>query len=458
MAQDFDPFRRVKAFTGTGTVTAGDRSMICRFDAHQRGDGAITIACEGDADASQIAKLMAPWPWDVEFSGTTSDGLLLTTSAAHVVSSTFKVFSQAGPVPKLRIIAGGLDAVGEATATTLRFGLTNLRKIQGNEKYSYTTPDGQTGARLRIRLRLGEFDVVIDHREDAETVLKEAATTRGVGLTAEATVAVEPGQVASADQAVSTLCDLLTLGQGAAVNWIYRDSLDEGGRVIATFCGNAITKPLGSSLALISDADMCAFVQAAFNVWEEADTRWEIRKAVLGYTDGKSPIDYLEARTVKMVVVFEHLKRVYLDRTNREYLLPDALFKSKVGDLGRIVANALQELFPEQPPETLRRLAGGLQGLHRTSFRAALKGVASDLRLPLDSRELDDLVEIRNRLVHAMQFSENVKLEKFQQFLLLTTLAGKLILAALRYEGPYYDWTTTPPRQAQLTLLPGAPS
>jgi hypothetical protein len=57
-----------------------------------------------------------------------------------------------------------------------------------------------------------------------------------------------------------------------------------------------------------------------------------------------------------------------------------------------------------------------------------------------------------------MQFSKDVDLSTSQQYDLLTTFAGRMILAALGYDGQYYDWTQRPPTLVKLARLPSPAS
>ncbi len=452
MSDRVDPSFRVKACSGMGTVTAGDIVLSCRFDAHQRSDGTIVIDCEGDAHAGEF-------PRDAQLIGTTAAGQQVESRRAHIVSHTPSM-GPLSPATRLRLKAGGLDVITPNRPwTTLRYGLTNFRKVLGNDEHHYTTPAGHPGWRRRIRFRLGEFDVVVEHHSDTDAVLEELEITRGIAVTAEAILTATPAKVAAADEVMRRLCHLLTLGQGETVSWIYRDSVDAYGQIVATFCGNAITKPYAAAHTLIADEDLCAFVQATFGAWDDAEARWGIRNAILAYSDAKIEIDYLESRALKMAVVIEHLKRVYLERTGHELTVPNEVFQAKVTDLRSRVMAVLKELYAGQPGEALGHvLANLLGGLNRTPFKAALKGAAAELRLPLDKRDLAALVLIRDRIVHAMQFSKDVELEPTEQYSLLMEFAGRFMLAALGYDGRYYDWSSRPPKLAKLERLPDAHS
>ena len=409
------------------------------------------IDCEADAHVGEL-------PWDAQLMGTTTAGQQVESWRAHIVSHTLSM-GPLSPTTKLRLMAGCFDVVTPNQPwTTLRYGLTNFRNILGNDVHHYTTPAGHPGWRRRIRLRLGEFDVVVEHHPDTEAVLEELKITRGIAVTAEAILTATPDQVAAADEVMRRLCHLLTLGQGETVSWIYRDSVDADGQIVATFCSNAITKPYAASHTLIDDNDLCAFVQATFGAWEDAEARWEIRNAILAYTDAKIEIDYLESRALKMAVVIEHLKRVYLERTKREFTIPTDVFMAKVADLRSRVMAVLKELYAGQSGEALSNVLAGLRGLNRTSFKSALKGVAAELRLAPDKKSLDRLVLIRNQIVHTMQFSKDVEVEPIGQYSVLMEFAGRALLAALRYDGRYYDWSSRPPKLAKLERLPDADS
>lgn len=449
-SSEFDPFRRVKAYSGTGTLASHKLSLECRFEAHQRGDGSIIIDCESD-DVS------GSWQSEAQLTGVTTSGQPLLTHGAHVTNSTMRFGAREGPSTQVRLVASQMEIGRSSRCTAFRYGLTNLRKLPS---HATRTQPSESGRRRGVRLSLGALEVTIEYRPDVDSVLKELAATHSVALTAEATVAAPATEAHSVDEAIQRMCHLLTLGQGSAVAWSYRDSVDEEDAVVATFCGNAITKPYGAAHRLIKDAHIPAFVQSTYDAWDEAEARWQIRNAILGYTDAKVHVDYLELRGLKMAVVLEHLKRVYLERTRREYTIDNESFREVVPALRTQIMAALKDLFAESSRQELgHTLAALIGGLNRTPFREAIRGVATELNLPLDNEELRTLAAIRNRLVHAMQFDDDIALSMSEQFDFLSDLAGRFILAALDYRGPYYDWRTRPrPTIAQLERLADPPS
>lgn len=449
-AAGIDPFRRVKAWSGDGTLTGLGQGLACRFQAHQRGDGTIIIDCDSDE----------PHPhggaWEAELAGTTVAGEAFRSIDAHVASATIRMGGQRQGT-SVRLRATRLEVGSGSGASQLRYGLANMHAIRRNEVYARAVGESRTEQRRCARLNVGGLDLMIEPRQDADAILKEAASVRGSALSAELTVAPLGGQSMEAiDEAMGKVCALFSLGQGSAVVWLYRESLAGAGNIVATHCVDAITKPHGAAHRLIADGDLCGFVQATFPAWDSADEKWGIRNAILGYTDAKIQVDYHELRALKMAIVIEHLKSVFLDRTGREYILPDDVFQAAFRELRRGVTNALKDAFPGQLGQTLEQLAAGVAGMNRTSFRNALRGVAAELRLPLEKEELDALVPVRNRLVHAMRFADDIPLSHIEQYNLLTTFTGRLLLAALEYDGSYYDWTQRPPVLVRLNRVSAA--
>lgn len=430
-----DPIWRVKEWSGTGEVVAGARKSPCSFRVHQRGDGTIVVDCENDGPATMSADRAA-------LHGTTDSGEPLVTWESWITRHT----STSGPEGQswtMRTLPSHADVGDPKGAKVLRYGLVNLGDIHDN-----TRPEGEDGP--CITLDLDGRRVRIFKRPDVESTLKELKLSHGIGITAEAVVEAGDLPLEATDEVVNRMCLLLTLAQGSGVHWIYRDAVDPSGRVVATHCLNAVSKPYGGSYVLVPNEHVVAFAEAAYPSWEQAERDWGVRNAILGYTDAKGHADYHELRAVKMAVVLEHIKGVYLERTHGEYTLPDDLFQQTLGTLQNGVRKLLKELFPDQQSNLLDRVVGALAGINRTSFPRAMRGAASEMDLALDKHELDRVTTVRNSLIHRMRFSTEVKMEDHEQYDLLNTFAGKLILAALHYHGTFYDWTTRPPRLVEL--------
>ena len=367
----------------------------------------------------------------------------VVAQSVHIIGRSISGFrvGKDEPTTTFRLSASSWDVGDASGGERLVYGLTNLPEFPGNSSRSFENEAGYEGWERCTRLTLGEVVAAIEHRDDAKFLLKELSITRGIAVTAEAVVHRSTSDISACDAAITRMCHLLTLALGTTVSWIYRTAVASNGRVMGTHRVAAVTKPYHGGIPLIADEDICAFVQSAYLEWDRAELNWRIRDSILAYTDAKIQVDYLESRSLKMAVLLEHLKGLFLERSGREFKLPDTAFKAVLPMLKERTLATLQDLLPDQPDDVLSQLASGLEGLHRTSFRAALRGAAAELRVPISSGELNQVVAVRNRLIHAMRFSDESGLKPHEQYFLLATVAGKLMLASLGYEGRFYDWT-----------------
>lgn len=428
-----------RVYKGSGHLTSEHGILDCQFTASQRPDGAIVIDCSGDA-----TRLPHNWGWDARLTGHTDDGARIETEGAHIVSSSLTMGGQ-GPSTRIRVISERLHiAKGQAAPIAYRYGLTNLRRLTPVQ-----TPEGE----IAVLIQAGDHEFRFKHASSDE--ITELTQTRSIGVTAEASVATTSGRAGELDEVIGRLCDLFTLGQASAVHWIYREALDANGDIVETVCLDAPTKPSGAAHRLIPDVNLRSFVESTYPRWDPAEANWEIRRAILGYTDAKVQVDYLEMRALKVAVVLEHLKSVFVRRTGREFTVANDLYQERVPTLRTRVMAVLKEVFEGQPGEALGQVvAGFVGGLNRRSFKDALKTMAAELRLPLGNDELRTLVPIRDHLVHTMSFDATAGLPPEKQYELLTTLVGRFLLAALEYDGPFYDWTGPRPEVRALLRLP----
>jgi hypothetical protein len=343
----------------------------------------------------------------IELRGETQTGYRVQARRA-LVGSAQLISSNRGRSTELRLSCAEATVERLGEIRSLRYGLTNLA-LHGNENYREELPNGGIYSGRQSRFDLDGFEVVIRSMLDSKEILDEVKATRGVSITAEATV-VTGLERERVDELMHQLCSLLSLGLGRGITWVYREALDASGCVAAALHGDAITKPWSSHEIVPSDR-IEAFVSAAFPHFRAAYERWGLRNAILGYNDALLEGDYLEFRALKMAIVMEYL---------------------------------------------MRRYRPG-----RSSFRETAKGMCAALGVPLGKDELELLREIRNSLVHEAMFLKTTAAPSvYEQYLLLATAVGVVLLAVVRYEGEWYDWRGASdgngPRRAVFPLVTGA--
>lgn len=388
----------VKDWRGSGDLLHGDRTFPCVFELVQIGSGRIVLTC----DVEGLAWLEKG---DARLVGHVDAGDDAFVERCFVRSCEPKTKDGLRTVVRMR--AGSYEVRNEGeTPSASRYGLTNVQSI-GND--AYRPPGG--GGQRQARFNLDGVDVVIRPVKDSRELCNEAQATRGVAVTAHALISAAAEDRERVEEVLGRLCLLLTLAQGHRVEWIYCEDLDDKGSLLSVRGRDAVTKPWGG-LHLVSDEATCRFVETAYPHFASASEPWGLEKAILSYNDAKLEGDYLEFRALKMAVVLEYLKGRYL---------------------------AAQRL-PKAPP-----------------FRKAVAGLFSSLSVPLSEDELAVLVRIRNSLVHEATFwSGKGAPREREQYLILTTVIGRVLLAILRYQGEYYDWRGASdgqgPRKATLSV------
>ena len=272
----------------------------------------------------------------------------------------------------------------------------------------------------------------------------------GVAITSEVIIYLDAAiDQEKAINTVKDICLLLTLSQGCRVSWLYYDVIGQDEKVIESFHGSAITKPL-SNLSLIAPEDTMEFLRNVHPNLPKQRESWELQKAIDAYTDAKVEGDFLEARALKMVILLEHLKACYLKEKNKEFILnPPQAFDESVDSLVEDVKQLLVSRFPDIEQDKLKMMAEHIKGLNWFPFSRALSDMCNDIKLPVTSKERRRFIQIRNELVHRFEFCADYG-TPWQQYSYLMDFIGKMLLAILKYDGYYYAWTKLEKRQEEM--------
>jgi len=179
---------------------------------------------------------------------------------------------------------------------------------------------------------------------------------------------------------------LLSLASGTTVQWICYKATTNDGDCVRMYHRSAVTKPY-TSLRLIPSDSVKSFVEQTLQEFKRQNQKWKMGTAILLYLDAKLEQDYLELRGLKLASLAEFLK---------------AQLKLK------------------------------------GKFKPALQSLCTDLGLASEQENLDRFVKNRDKLVHAVRFRY---VDAWQEYRFMMTFMGKILLAMLRYNGDYLDWT-----------------
>lgn len=174
---------------------------------------------------------------------------------------------------------------------------------------------------------------------------------------------------------VSDLCLALSVLQGQAVNWIYWGTFTRRRLVESAAFGGKVTKEFGAPPLCFRPP--CPPLELGFSIIGELtskvkafrDTYDPNNRLIKAWLDSRTEGDFLEARTLKCVVVMEMLTSI-IDG------------------------------------------AGG----KRSVFRDRLTTAAGRYGIQLEKEDLDCFVRIRNQIVHTGGYDTNAQLPKVWQF------------------------------------------
>lgn len=418
----------------------GDQ-LHCTCELAQVSDGRLYALCQ--IEEADVHKGMDGAASILD--GRTEDGKNIRFECIRIVRN-ISSYSQEGASRHV-VLYGKQVTVDSGTVpqgpVLFRFPLTNLT-LCCTQGYALHHADRSVPEGLQSSWELDGLGVAIHRTRDYDDIIRNLRATRGVDVTCEAVVSASSAQeLETVRRVVTDLCLLLTLARGCRIEWLSYTVEAPDGQVLKSYHrGNAITKPFGT-LDLIAHEpaeDTVDFVSKAYPNLNVRGKPWLFREAVDLYTDAKSEQDFFELRGLKMVIVMEHLKGCYLRQHGKSYILEHEAFENGRECLVKVVRSALPDLFPNATDEQLDMMSKHAQGLNWYPFRRAISDLCASTGLDFNSTERGRFVDIRNELVHRVEYNPNYG-DSWSQYFFLMTFVGRILLAILGYDGYYYDWT-----------------
>jgi len=405
------------AYAATGQLRCGDgQTQSCRCHCGQLRDGNVILLCYMNdfvpLDDQQV----------VGFSGTDNQGNRLAAELLDDLAYLPEVqdYGQyaAYRARELRVVC---DDAARAPGR-LRFGVTNLR-FASTSTLTTRNEEGVLSSVVRVLpLQLagpgGVWSLSIRPTGDQDRVVQGLVTNRGIDVTGEIVVESAPtSDLAVARQLVTDLCFLLSIARGTKVQWIYVDEYGADGRVLRRTHCNHITRRFGPLEPLdhrpTAADDTRRFLEAGYEEFVKKAAGFRLRTGLVdAYLDAKSEGNFLEVRGVKLAVVVEMFKSIFLE-------------------------TPAGKLAPKKP------------------FLQVLKKLCTYLGLNVEGTEVRLFVECRNTLVHGCRFYVDggppAKKKKLpprpnptDEFLFLVSFVDRLFLRLLGYKGKFLDWGRYP--------------
>ena len=445
-----------KTYSGKGEIIFDDGlTLSVTFEATQDVTGGILIECYhvsservglSEEDNLFFKRVRS-------FEGTTNEGCLFQAEAVQIKTYSLPRMREGRWHFRLRLRAGKLTLVGPFQPdpkefVIFRFDLVNLT-LEPDEIVS-----SQDGG-----LYLGQFTVNLDGHpfifrsvQQYDEIIKDLKYTHGVDVTYSLSVIAAKQDSDKIVQAVDDICMLLTFARGTKVTWISYE--------IRTFCNNIIrsvhlnakTKSFGV-LSIISPRfapkevnDTRQFLTQCYGAYQKAKDKWALEKAIHGYIDGLMEEDFIEARALKLVIVVEHLKGIYLKKKKMTTILTSRQFRKVQKKLKPVIQNELERQlqivsdFKDEDLELIvKSMTEHIPAMNRYSLRYTLSVMIKDLGATPLRDDISRFVKIRNTLVHQAGFSKNEG-SCTEQYFFIMMFVGRLLLAILQYQGYYNDW------------------
>jgi len=418
----------VRSYAGQGCLRWADDGIIpCSFECAQLADGRIICLCNlrevlGPEQLEKVSSLQ----------GMTNDGRKVEVSRVSFVRVQHRWSSQNSEHTVI-FLARELH-VGEAqrrVPVRMCFTLVNFEFL-GTERYE---------EHLQLRWTLEGHEVLIRPVEDYQEAVRGIKATRGIDVTAIATISLlNPDDTDRPVQLVDDLCLLLSLARGCRVQWLFWDALSNTEQVIESRHRDAITKPYSPLLLIpvVPPGDTQHLIERCFEPLHRKRGGWELQKAIEAYTDAKLEQDYLEFRGLKMAVLMDFVRGCYMNLTGKQLILDKQVFEDQLEALKGRLKDVLRDIFPDASDQQIEIMVGHVQGMNWYPFRRSLREMFAHLDLAVSRDELQRFVNVRNKLVHEARFASA---DGWPDYVMMMTLIGRTLLAVLEYDGHYYNWT-----------------
>lgn len=432
-------------YVGNGHIEHERGQSSVSFQVAQLANGKILCECEGEQDISDIHIEEVKANRIIGHSGNYE---IVVTKLISIgfgdPSGTRHILRLLGQ--EINVKSHPLPSHGQLEE--MRFVLTNLEFL-GFERYMEIEQATKMG-RLQLHWELEGYTVIVRPLQDYKENMEVIKATQGIGITSIASVLAPNASldVPKAVDLMDDLCLLFTLARGCGVQWLYRESISRG-QVLERYHWHPITLPY-TMYDLIPErppGDLKHFISRCFDPFRQKKKYWQLKKVVRMYTGAKVQ-DFLESQALKVCVLIDFLRGIYLEMHSKTYLVDKSDFDQVVKPLRRKVKEILPDLFPDVSPEHLEMMANHVQGFVWYPLRRSTKEMCRDIGLTVSSK-VDWFVNQRNKLAHSGRFfaAENSEVDTGERiFQEMMTFAGEVVLAILEYDGCYYDWTKPPGR------------
>jgi hypothetical protein len=379
--------RRLRG-TGAFVFTNGDELPIGSFRIEQHTSGRTFLYCE----RSILVALSAASGGLARFQGHTTAGQPIQTHGGlgEYIDTPKELCFILRNVEVGQIMPDGHTHY--LSLTNLRFPTDNPRPI------TLTVPWGSNAVSARL-----------SPRRNYQARIRQLTKARGIMPTAT----LQFNEAGLADNAlgefITDLCHALSVVQGRKINWIYHATYGPRRTFQHGVFGQTITKADTAQPLCFVPATRTA-VTVALTAAKEAvpaikhfrETFDSHNRIINAWLDARTETDYLEARTLKYVVVIEALNTVttHADKTLATTVHDPGAWK-----------RLYQNVIPVLSAEAANWLTlSNWQRLNIRSFRDTLAAVCNLHGITLPTEDVALFSRIRNAIVHRFDYDHTIPL------------------------------------------------
>lgn len=395
----FGPY--IARYEGIGTLRLSPRRQAkVAFDLRQLDNGGLVVACQTDRfvdmfDAESLA-------------GSTTDGRTLRIENLEPARSTVRSHG----------ISHGISYGQTATITSfIPWQLPQL--LYDFSVVNLVLPTWTLQERaINLETQDHKFRIrPIEGYRDVARQLSGLRRTSGVRITARSRIRRQDKRPLTVDEAIDAtneLCLALSLCTGAKVNWITAENGQSYRRHAAR-----VTKGYSS---WINSLDWTLSPQRALTAWNR-NTNHDYFGAMVDYfidAAGRGP--YIETRALTAASLLDAITGEYSRLSHIEKWVDDSTWSAARPNLVAAIDQAASSAGISAP------LSSAVDGLQRRSFRRRLRDLLAAHNLP--SKPLNDIIKVRNSIVHYGRFPSNFdhviayELVLWTSFVVLARLIG----------------------------------
>lgn len=444
--------RVTEELRGAGQLALPDGPAAgCAFGCAKLDDGRVVVECHLLAGSiRQLIHKFGPTRGDGQLKGRTAEGSDIVIEGAALTHLQESVEQDEPGSVKMLLSCNEihLSAPGATCITPVRvtYGLTNLEFL-GDERTHF--PSGGW-ALDTFRVQVASREIAVKQTEGYRESVRQMKSTRGVVVTAEATVQLQNGEadvpdLRYCDDMMDVVCTLLSLAKGNRIAWIYAMLWDKDGKLISKEWPGNVEAPWRVGGALIGGTratQLKEFVAHSYEPYLEARDRFNLPVAVGYYLASKSETEmftkFLLASTAMETLVSNFAEK--RAQGDLRYIVPEHDFNAQRARLEDRLHEALGEVFPGLSDGELDDARVKVGELNRRSFRRVLKRMLNERGVQYDKRTDLQFMTLRHAVVHTGVLGMDIR-ESFRHYSTLIELLDRIFLRILEYEGEYEKYS-----------------